>query len=211
MNSKNEILSNIRQNIKTRYDLPEIAMDGIRYADKVSQFIETTQSVGGKVVELQEGEDLNSYIQSLYPEAKTIASNLPEITIANINPDTVETPYQLNNTDLAIIQGELGVAENGCIWIPQNVKEKAVYFISEQLVILLDKAAIVNNMHEAYRQIQFGEYGFGVFISGPSKTADIEQALVIGAHGAKGVTVILKTNSSIHVNGNGGEMSFSLQ
>jgi L-lactate dehydrogenase complex protein LldG len=97
----------------------------------------------------------------------------------------------LNGTDLAIIQGELGVAENGCIWIPQNVKEKAVYFISEQLVILLDKDAIVNNMHEAYRQIQFSGYGFGVFISGPSKTADIEQALVIGAHGAKGVTVFL--------------------
>lgn len=116
------------------------------------------------------------------------------ITIADSNPDTVETPYELNGTDLAIIHGELGVAENGCIWIPQNVKEKAVYFVSEHLVILLDKDKIVNNMHEAYNQIQFSEQGFGVFISGPSKTADIEQALVIGAHGAKGVTVVLKEN-----------------
>jgi L-lactate dehydrogenase complex protein LldG len=192
MSSKDEILSNIRQNIKATYDLPEIAIAGIQYADKVSQFTETIQNVGGKVVVLEQGQDLNSCIQSLYPEAQTIASNLSEITISNLNPDTVETPYQLNGTDLAVIQGELGVAENGCIWIPQNVKEKAVYFISEHLVILLDKEAIVNNMHEAYQQIQFGEYGFGVFISGPSKTADIEQALVIGAHGAKGVTVVLR-------------------
>jgi L-lactate dehydrogenase complex protein LldG len=188
--SKDEILNNIRKNIKAIYDMPEIAIAGIRYADKVAQFVETIQNVGGKVVVLEQGQDLNSCIQSLYPEAQTIASNVPEITIANRNPDTVETPYQLNGTDLAIIQGELGVAENGCIWIPQNVKEKAVYFISEQLVILLDKDSIVNNMHEAYQQIQIGKYGFGVFISGPSKTADIEQALVIGAHGAKGVTVI---------------------
>ncbi|GHT15213.1 hypothetical protein FACS189426_22590 [Bacteroidia bacterium] len=191
MNSKNEILNNIRQNIKATYDLPEIAIVGIQYSDKVSQFTETIQNVGGKVVELRQGQDINSVIQSLYPEAKTIASNVSGITIANINPDTVETPYELNGTDLAIIRGELGIAENGCIWIPQNVKEKAVYFVSEHLVILLDKNKVVNNMHEAYREIQFSEYGFGVFISGPSKTADIEQALVIGAHGAKGVTVIL--------------------
>ncbi|MDR0833036.1 MAG: LUD domain-containing protein [Candidatus Symbiothrix sp.] len=191
MSSKDEILDNIRKNIKATYDLPEITIEAIRYADKVSQFTETIQNVGGQVVLLEKGQDLNSCIQSLYPEAKVIASNVHEITIANRNPDTVETPYQLNGTDLAIIQGELGVAENGCIWIPQNVKEKAVYFISEHLVILLDKDNIVNNMHEAYRQIQIGAYGFGMFISGPSKTADIEQALVIGAHGAKGVTVIL--------------------
>ncbi|GHS98803.1 hypothetical protein FACS189421_08040 [Bacteroidia bacterium] len=191
MSSKDEILNNIRQNIKATYDLPEIAIAGIQYSDKVRQFVDTIQSVGGSVAILEPNQNINSCIQSLYPDAKTIASNLPGITIANINPDTVETPYELNGTDLAIIQGELGVAENGCIWIPQNVKEKAIYFVSEHLVILLDKDAIVNNMHEAYNQIQFSPYGFGVFISGPSKTADIEQALVIGAHGAKGVTVVL--------------------
>ena len=112
--------------------------------------------------------------------------------MATFNPDEVEDPHSLNGTDLAIVQGEIGVAENGCVWIPQNVKHKGIYFIAEYLVIVLDKTKVVNNMHEAYRQINFGEKGFGVFISGPSKTADIEQALVVGAHGAKGVTVILK-------------------
>jgi L-lactate dehydrogenase complex protein LldG len=191
MNSKDEILNNIRQNIKTTFDLPAIEIAAIRYPDKVSQFAATIENVGGKAVELEPGQDLNTCILSLYPAAKNIASNVPGITIANINPDMVETSYELNGTDLAIIQGELGVAENGCIWIPQNVKEKALYFVSEHLVILLDKNKVVDNMHEAYRRISFSDYGFGVFISGPSKTADIEQALVIGAHGAKGVSVVL--------------------
>ena len=84
------------------------------------------------------------------------------------------------------------MAENGAVWIEQDVKQRALYFISEKLVILLDKGRIVNYMHEAYKRIHTGEYGFGTYISGPSKTADIEQALVMGAHGARDVMVIIK-------------------
>ena len=79
----------------------------------------------------------------------------------------------------------------GAVWIEQDVKQRAIYFIAEKLVILLNKNKIVNNMHEAYKLIDTGEYGFGTFISGPSKTADIEQALVMGAHGARDVMVVL--------------------
>ena len=91
----------------------------------------------------------------------------------------------------AVIRGMFGVAENGCIWIPQQMKEKAVCFISENLVILLKKSEIVNNMHEAYKRIEFNDYGYGTFISGPSKTADIAQVLVMGAQAARSVTIFL--------------------
>ena len=53
-------------------------------------------------------------------------------------------------------------------------------------------AFIPNNMHEAYDRIQMGDYGYGCFISGPSKTADIAQALVLGAQAARGVTVLIR-------------------
>lgn len=192
MSSKNDILGNIRRHITDRYEMPDIDIEGIQYPDKIAQFIDVSKAVGGDAIILNDDEDINKVIGSLYADAKVIASNLPDITIATVNPDNVADLYELNGTDLAIIEGEVGVAENGCVWIPQNVKEKVVYFISEYLVIVLDKENVVNNMHEAYDRLTFNDYGFGVFISGPSKTADIEQSLVVGAHGAKGVTVILK-------------------
>ena len=130
-------------------------------------------------------------IRELYPDAKEIASNLPEITIATRNPDEVGRARDLNGTDVGIIRGKFGVAENGCVWIPQQMKEKAVCFISENLVILLPKSQIVNNMHEAYRRIEFNDYGYGTFISGPSKTADIAQVLVMGAQAARSATILL--------------------
>lgn len=191
-NSKRDILENIKRHTSVQYDMPEIDIEGIQYPDKISQFILISKAVGGDAVELDPGQDVNEIIRALYPEAKRIASNLPDISVATFNPDDVSDPGGLNGTDLAIIQGEVGVAENGCVLIPQNVKQKVLYFITEYLVIILDKNNIVNNMHEAYEKISFNDKGFGVFISGPSKTADIEQALVVGAHGAKGVTVILK-------------------
>lgn len=192
MNSKDQILSNLARQSYTRYDMPNLHIDAITYPDLITQFADISKFVGGNAVILPEGEDINSLISSIYPDARHIASNLPNITIANINPDDTEDPHSLDNIDLSIIQGEIGVAENGCVWIPQQVRQKVIYFISEYLVIVLDKDKLVPTMHDAYQHIKDKEYGFGVFISGPSKTADIEQALVVGAHGAKGVTVVLR-------------------
>ena len=191
MATKSDILSKYKRNINERFPMPEIKVDAITYPDPLAQFVLMSKTVGWKVVELKPTDDLNHVIKRLYPDAKVIASNLPEITIATRNPETVENAQALNGTDVGIIRGMFGVAENACIWIPQTMKEKAVCFISENLVILLPKSEIVNNMHEAYKQIKFNNLGYGTFISGPSKTADIAQVLVMGAQAARSVTVLL--------------------
>lgn len=195
MSSREDILQSIRRATHVKYEKPDLKPleeIALTYPDVVAQFCLIMRQVGGEAVLLKEGEDINELIRECYPDAIRIASNLEGITCATFNPDDVADPAELNGTDLTIIDGKVGVAENGAVWIEQDLKHRAIYFISEKLVILLDKKHLVNNMHEAYKRIDTGEYGFGVFISGPSKTADIEQALVMGAHGAKDVMVILK-------------------
>ena len=194
MSSKEDILSKYRANIKQKFDMP--ALDDIKaitYPDPLVQFTKMTESVGGHVIEMKEGQEINSIVKELYPDAEVIASNLPEVNIATRDPDTVGRARDLNGTDVGVIRGKFGVAENACIWIPQTMKEKAVCFISENLIILLPKSQIVNNMHEAYKRIEFDKTydGYGTFISGQSKTADIAQVLVMGAQAARSVTVVL--------------------
>ena len=194
MSNKEDILKKYRANVREKFDMPDLSdIKAITYPDPLVQYITMTESVGGHVIEVREGQDINQLIKDLYPDAKEFASNLPEITIATRNPDTVGRARDLNGTDVGIIRGKFGVAENACVWIPQTMKEKAVCFISENLVILLPKSQIVNNMHEAYKRIEFDkEYdGYGVFISGPSKTADIAQVLVMGAQAARSATILL--------------------
>lgn len=195
MSSKEEILAKIRQhsNEQVRYEKPVLEyMNRITYTDKLEQFCAISRAVGGAAVVLGQGEDVNAVIRRTYPDAVRIASVLPEISCATFNPDMLDDPRELDGTDIAVVKGEIGVAENGAIWIPQEVKHKALYFISETLVILLDRNRIVDTMYDAYRELDVQQYGFGTFISGPSKTADIEQALVMGAHGARDVLVILR-------------------
>jgi L-lactate dehydrogenase complex protein LldG len=192
MSSKEEILKRYRSNVRQKFDMPDLSdIKAITYPEPLVQFVTMTKNVGGQVIEVDEGRDINQLIRELYPDAKEIASNLPEITIATRNPDEVGRARDLNGTDVGVIRGMFGVAENACIWVPQQMKEKAVCFISENLIILLPKSQIVNNMHEAYRRIAFNDYGYGTFISGPSKTADIAQVLVMGAQAARSVTVLL--------------------
>ncbi len=202
MSSKEEILKRYRANVREKFDMPDLSdIHAVTYPEPLVQFVKTSEAVGGQVIEVDKGRDINTLIRELFPDAKEIASNLPEITIATRNPDTVGCARDLNGTDVGIIRGMFGVAENGCIWVPQQMKEKAVCFISEHLVILLNRTEIVNNMHEAYRRLSqheansgvdlFDSYGYGSFISGPSKTADIAQVLVMGAQAARSVTVLL--------------------
>jgi L-lactate dehydrogenase complex protein LldG len=192
MASKEDILKKYKANIREQFDMPDLSdIKAIKYPNPLLQFINMTRSVGGNAIEVDKGSDINKIIRELYPDAKEIASNLPEITIATRNPDEVGRARDLNGTDVGVIRGEFGVAENACVWTPQTMKEKAVMFISENLVILLNKKNIVNNMHEAYKRIEFNDYGYGTFISGPSKTADIAQVLVMGAQAARSTTVLL--------------------
>ncbi|MFG0591431.1 lactate utilization protein C [Myroides odoratimimus] len=192
MSSRDQILNNIRRNTKQVFDKPQMNLSAIEFDDKLTQFVEMSKAVGGDAIILKEGEDINEVIRALYPEAKEIASVVNGIHLTTLDPDSVESPNDLNNVDLAIVEGAFGVCENGCIWLPQQLKHKALYFITQYLAIILDRSKLVNNMHEGYRLITPSEKGFGVYISGPSKTADIEQALVVGAHGPKGLTVILR-------------------
>ena len=129
MSNRDEILDKIRRNTKLRFDYPRWEIKATTYADKVKQFCEVSRQVGGDAMVWQEGETLDDIIRSRFPEARSIASTLSEVTCATLNPDEVERAQDLNGVDLAVVSGEMGVAENGAVWIPQTVKHKLLYFI----------------------------------------------------------------------------------
>ncbi len=191
MSSRVLILNKIRKlnNVK-EVPLPVIDDFGITYENKIEKFQDVIKTVGGQGL-LSAKEDLDSLIKHLYPDATVIASNVQGVTIGNIDCNDASNPHELEKIDLAVVKGEFAVAENGAVWLKNmDNKHRVLYFIAQNIVIIVNKKDIVNNMHEAYDKISFEKVGYGVFVSGPSKTADIEQSLVIGAHGPKSGYVI---------------------
>jgi len=191
MSSKELILNKIRiSNCVEEIPLPKIEDIGITFENKIEKFKDIIQTVGGVGLESCAAE-LDLVIKELYPDEKVISSNVKDCTLGNINPNELENPHELEKLDLAIIKGEFAVSENGAVWIKnEDNRHRSLYFIAQNIVIIVNKNDIVNNMHEAYDRISFEKAGYGVFVSGPSKTADIEQSLVIGAHGPKSGYVI---------------------
>lgn len=192
MSSREDILARLRANSPAAVERPAMDFTPLTFEHPLQQFLQSLEAAGAHAVVRQAGDDVNELIRRAYPQAKTIASNLPEITCATVDPDRLDDPRLLNGTDVGVVRGEFGVLENGMVWLKQRMRHKALFFIPEVLVVLLDRDALVNNMHEAYARPEFDDYAYGCFVAGPSKTADIEQALVIGAHGPRDVTVILE-------------------
>ena len=195
MTSKEKILKNIKDNnIVKSVKLPSYENFGIKFENKFETFSTMIERVGGKAL-LIEKDKLDETIKALYPDEKQIASNVDFCSVGNFNPNDFDDAHDLKNIDLAVVKGNFAVAENGAIWMKnEENRHRALYFIAQNIVIVIDEKDILNNMHEAYEKINFENVGYGVFISGPSKTADIEQSLVIGAHGPKsGYVIFIKS------------------
>ena len=190
--SRDAILGAMRAAAPAPKPLPEPPV-GVTYADPLEHFAVTLAGVGGGFLRVPDASALPGIIASLgvHQTASRIASRVPGID-GNVDLAALKDPHELEGIDLAILPGALAVAENGAVWVPGTSlgPHRAVFVIAQHLVLVIPAEAVVNNMQEAYQQIELQRPGFGVFLSGPSKTADIEQSLVIGAHGARSCTVI---------------------
>lgn len=167
----------------------------VRYDDLPQTFCDSAELVGASIHRCEGVDDANQWLQSneSFRDSRCTASTVEGIQ-GNFDPASVESGRDLAALEWMVIRGRLGVAENGAIWVPaEEVHDRAQVFITQHLAIVLSQQDLVPHLHAAYQRLGRFE-GYGVLVSGPSKTADIEQSLVLGAHGCRTLTIFLTEN-----------------
>lgn len=194
MSTRDAILNKLRRQIVDQVALPEVLEgDWIRYEDPIAQFTAAIEAAGGACHNIDSLDQLPAKLADYeeFTKAQRIFSKIDSVP-GNVNLDDTPEPHELENLDFVIYPGQLAVAENGAIWLSdEDLRHRVTFFITQFLVLVVRRNQIVHTMHDAYRQIEPPKPGFGLFLSGPSKTADIEQSLVIGAHGCRELQVFV--------------------
>lgn len=185
--SRDKILAAAKQNKPAPVPLPNRMSFAYPSDDLVASFTAAVTKAGGAATVLTSKDQLLQKIKEVYPDAQRVANFIHGDT--ETNKALLKAVAQL---DVVVLKGQLGVAENGAIWLTeQDCVERVLPFITQHLVLVIDKHTLVGNMHQAYAVMGQQNPGYGVFIAGPSKTADIEQSLVIGAHGPRSLQVFI--------------------
>jgi len=191
MSSREKILQAVQQNKPELINAPVIAIEK-QSNDLLQQFITTLESIGGKAFRVSSIDDVKNDLQQAIAQGGYIVNTVESLGIVNSELTASTDAFALEPVFKAYIQGDLAVAENGSVWLDEkNMVNRLLPFICQHLILIVSVDSIVANMHEAYKQITIDKEGYGVFLAGPSKTADIEQSLVIGAHGARSLIVYL--------------------
>ncbi|MEO6313678.1 MAG: LUD domain-containing protein [Chitinophagaceae bacterium] len=192
MNSREKILAAVKKNQPALEELPSLQdIDAVRFDDLQGKFKTVLETIGGVLLHANNIAAVGDYVRDTFKEGDKFITSIIALTgIEQINHN--DKAHSLEDVEVAVISGAFGVAENAAIWITaSSLKTRVLPFICQHLVVVLNEQDLVHNMHEAYDKIAAEAYDYGVFIAGPSKTADIEQSLVLGAHGPKSMTVFL--------------------
>ena len=190
MSSRAEILARIRANQPAPLPLPQVPLFDAGRPATLAAFKVSLARMGGKFADAPADGDLDALVRRLFPEAKVVCSATPEVG-GNRSLAAVGRPDDLDDVDVGVVRAVFGVAETGSVWLSEaQFGVNALGFLSQHLVVLLDPARIVVNLHHAYHERGFHEARYAVLMTGPSATADIEGILIHGAQGIRSLTVV---------------------
>jgi L-lactate dehydrogenase complex protein LldG len=200
MTARDDILSAIRANKPAaERPLPAIPLfDDRPPAPLLMAFRHSLERMGGLFLDPPASTDPLQPVRARVADAKVVCSAVPEIA-GNREIATIRTPQDLADVDLGIVRACFGVAETGSVLLDdRSLGVNALGYLSQHLIVLLDPADIVVNLHHAYRRPEFRERHYACFHTGPSATADIEGVLIHGAQGVRSLSVLPLARAPVH-------------
>lgn len=182
--------------------------------DLLTLFAQRLEAAGGSVAQATTQEDLASVIRQI---AKNEGGD-PGVTLwmssglHDAAPELVQTlarsghhiavpddPGAVRDQPLGIAIASAAIAETGSvILVEPEVADRAVTLMTQALIVACPLAALLPSLDEAatvLREISGKGPSYVTFVTGPSRTADIERELTVGVQGPGKLYVVFVEDS----------------
>ena len=190
MSARQDVLGRIRNNrlpAKVKPEVPDFPR--LAKTDFLPQFRKGLEEMAGVLVDEQPG-DFAAFLRSRFPNVKNVCSAVPEF-VGNSTPEEYSNWADAGDIDVAIVRYPMAIAETGSVLLSEtDLRVNTIGFLAHDLVVLLDPADIVENVHLAYRHPAFRNTAYSVLMTGPSGSGDIGGRVVHPAQGVMTLTVI---------------------
>lgn len=215
MSSRETILQSLRNRTGGELAVPEcdfsvLVRDDWSTAERIERFQEMIESVHGEVHRCTEGTWVDRLAQVLaarrarnllISKAHKIGQSLrtagrddlPELLIYD-EPVENWQAHLFNEVDASITSTRGGIAETGSLILwPNDDEPRLMSLVPPVHIAVLRASELYTTFHEAMKSQSWasGMPTNALLISGPSKTADIEQTLAYGVHGPKELIVLI--------------------
>ncbi len=201
MNARDQIFKVLKGRKKENFPLPEIkSISAFQKFDLVEKFKVEFESVGGifvgskfekvfdDVSKIINDEKIDKiFIENFGNELDNLFKNLPAKRIMT-QPHSVK---QIAEIDASITGCDFLIAETGTIVLKHTSNRfKSGALLPRVHIVIANEGQILGTLEEIFYQID-EKFDSLLFITGPSRTADIEKVIVKGVHGPQKVYLIL--------------------
>src|SRR5689334_15058829 len=120
MSSREKILQAISKGKPDSQPLPTTFGFASSYTNLADQFTSVLQAIGGAVVTVESIAEVGAYLKQHYDVSRPIMSLVKDVAIGNVSSSPTDDPHQFENLYLVLLKGQMGVAENGAIWLDEQ-------------------------------------------------------------------------------------------
>ncbi len=165
MSSREKILEAVLKNQPPTTLLPDITIFKGDNNDIVQKYMEIFKTIGGSSYLADDIGAVKALINEHFDVTKRVVTTLPELSDSAELLSTKVDPHTYEDVELAVIRAHFSVAENGAVWLTEDVMgHRIIPYICQHLAVVVSAQTIVPTLHEAYEKIGAGDYG-GAFSS----------------------------------------------
>lgn len=193
MSAREDMLARLRdRQPKGDFPLPDLPRFPGVTGDLLAAFQTSIAAMGGQWVMPPEDTPLVEVIRARAGAGRLVRVSTDELPGFE-RTDAVATPGALEDVDIGVVRARFGVAETGSVFLSdRELRVNTIAYLAQHLIVLLDPAAIIPGIADAYLRDDFASAHYVSLMTGPSATADIEGVLIRGAQGVRSLTVIFR-------------------